>query len=310
MRIFYLTGFDRHYFWMAGGLISSFARWVGDQRLHVCDFGLTESQRRFLGDRGMLLAWPASVPAGLHPWQIKSKLADYVPDGADDAYVWLDSDMIVVDGLAEPLAQLLARMERTATAVAAAPNADTKTIRRALATGKQKGRDVWPFERLIEERGIDRDSAYLNTGIFVCTSRAWLDRWRDLSDALPMHYLFDQSSFNTLAHAERGSALILEAEEWNVHGRLLAAATVAADAETGRPRIACFGRGVKVLHATSDGRFTRRGEFTITVDGRPIRGGGKVFRDPVLAGLQLHHVETFVRDNLDLLVSAGVLDDA
>lgn len=296
-----VTGANARCFAMTGLLERSLARWLPGIPLWVCDFGLTEGQRRFLAAEGRLLARPATVPEGIHPYLAKAALADYLPAGrAAEPVVWFDSDMVATGPLAEPLAAVTQAMRAGGAVAAACGDAGAASIDAFIERWP-----VAPFADAVRAAGIEGGRPYLNSGFFLCGAEV-LRRVRDRCAALPMHPMIDQNAFNLTVWEPAGPVMVLDAAVWNVHGEWLG--RTRAD-QAGR--VACDGREARILHATSVGgahHDERQGALRGPWGELPFVI--KFFRNDALAALQGDLLRDFVAVHRDALAAAGCLSTA
>jgi hypothetical protein len=272
---------------------------VGAQRLlKVCDFGLSEGERRFLESRGQLAVADPPVPPKLsHPWYHKAALQDFA-DPEAEAIVWLDADMIMTADPRPVVEAILAEMRREGHALATTQDVIGlslgDTIRR-IAAAHENSR---PFLRLLEEHGISEDHPYLNSGFFIAGSRAMLQEWKRITFEGPMYFLFEQNAYNVAAWREPGRVRILDRRTWNVCGQDLDA--IVFNGEGGE--VLCQGRPAIALHATDIGYSqTEMIAKTIVLPGCRLSSKLKALRNPRLRAVQIGLFERFVSQNGDAL---------
>jgi hypothetical protein len=270
-----------------------------DLRVYVLDFGMDEAQRRFLGTQCTVLDRPPSLHKNLHPFQLKAAMAGYLQPVKWRAMAWVDCDMVAVGPLGERLAavrqELVSRSGEVAICRDSLPS---------VADLFAKGLNFGPFARLLEQHAVGPTAPYYNTGLFVCASPAFLDAWAALAAATPMHVNFDQNLFNLLIYTRGIPSLDLDARIWNVHGELLAAATVGTDRVA--PTLMAGAGPALILHPTSS-----RAEDLTSLGAVQTRKGwlhGRIAlcRNPALAALQQALLAKYVARMGDRFDRAGL----
>jgi hypothetical protein len=293
MKIDYLTGTDAGMFAQTFILMQSFAATGSGNKFRICDFGLTEGQRRFLQERGQLATADPLVPEQYdHPWHRKAALGRYASPGAD-AVVWLDADMVVIVGICAEVEVLVAEMKRNKHAIAASADRDGFSIADFLSEMESHGGNVQPFRQTLAQTGVPQHHPYLNSGFFVAADRGWLADWEKTTFDTPVHLLFEQNAFNATAWRALETVLLLDARTWNVHGECLAE----LNTPDGRSLL-CRDRPVVALHATSNlGRHHERLNFRWRLGGQERVDRMKLFRVPALRAMQLNLFNRFVDEN-------------
>jgi hypothetical protein len=294
-----VTGCDRKYFLMTCLLLDTLRRWAPDFPVYVLDFGMDEAQRRFLSEQSTVLNRPPSLSQNLHPFQLKAAMARYLQPVNWTAMAWVDCDMIAVGPLGESLTASLRNLVSRSGEVAIC-----RDILPSVADLFLKKLNFGPFARLLEQNKISPTAPYYNTGLFLCASPAFLDAWADLAAATPMHVNFDQNLFNLLIYTRGVSILELDARIWNVHGELLAAATVTGD--SGSPTLMAGAGPALILHPTSS-----RGEDTTSLGAVEtkkgwLHGSIALCRNPSLAALQHAVMAKYVARMGDKFARAGL----
>ncbi|MEO5327886.1 MAG: hypothetical protein H7829_06535 [Magnetococcus sp. THC-1_WYH] len=257
-RCVYLTGATASYFLLVLPLLESFATYAPHgEKLYVCDFGLSEPQKKFLEAKGQLLPRPASLGPGLHPYRYKASMSLFAGELDYDALVWIDSDCLVVGSLVQAVEAIMD---------AKADCGDFLSICQDLGgsiADMVRNLPLAPFEQLLEKAGISRDQPYLNCAVFILRSHATLKAWREQVITLEEHPLFEQNLLNVLAYGTLKAVDLLDREVWNVHDLDLDRLEVHRDQDGGDPIVRMGEKTVLVVHATSyNGR---------TVSFRPVR---------------------------------------
>ncbi len=265
-----VTGVDAQMFPQLLLLCGSLRRYSPGLKLHVCDFGLTGPQRAFLRRRYVLLDTPPEI-VPRHAWDYKAALGRYVAQMQAETVVWLDADMIVLSDIEPPLRLLQEEMAAEGQDVAAA---DTGLSIDALLAAYPAPH----FASLM--RGLDRSAPYLNSGFFLCRSRAFLDQWSAQNQAMHYERLYEQNAFNLVALADSEKIRILDRFRWNLVANDLRPLpmTVAGDVvvvttPTGQPLI---------LHATSNDSARDLAAVTLplSLSGRKFETRLRMIRHP------------------------------
>lgn len=293
----YLTGADDKLFAQSLILLQSMEEAGGLVR--VCDFGLTEGERRFLESLGRLAVADPPVPARLdHAWYHKGALASFARPDAE-AVVWLDADMIVT---ADPRAEvegIVSEMRAAGQSIATTQDVIElnlgDTIRRIGAAHE----NARPFLRKLEETGISLELPYVNSGFFVARERKLLEEWRRITfEFRPPHCLFEQNAFNIAVWLEPERVRLLDRRTWNICGRDLDSVEI-SDSGAGA---LCEGRPALVLHATDIGYSqTEIIAKTVVLPGCRLAARLKALRDPRLREIQIGLFERFVSRNQEAL---------
>jgi hypothetical protein len=294
MSVTFATGADAKMFWNACALHESFAAHNPGHRITIADFGLHPRQIAFLEAIGAAAACPPAL-RGHHPWMCKTGLPEFA--GLDvDRLAWVDADMVAVGPCADEAARIAADMAAQGARVAICEDAIGLTLAGFIQAFR--ARSVGPFEQMLKAHGIDLGRPYLNTGLFIIGDRSFWKAWRALTFATPVHLAFDQSSFNTLAHASGQSVYALDPASWNVHGQLIGTADLGA---TGR-------QPVRFLHATSM-KCEHHQDRLVNVNlGR--HGAQIVFKTFVRDDLRRHHLDAlqaFISRHREQLVRHDLL---
>jgi hypothetical protein len=237
--LIFVTGADRSMFFQLFPLLESLRRNSPATTLHVCDFGLTAAQARFLRAKGSLLERPDDARLPPHPWYDKARLAEYVAPLGDRPVVWMDADLIILDDFPAALRGLNAQMAEQGCVLAAA---STGSIGDSL-----EGSAGPHFRALMA--GADVSFPYFQNGLFLCRSAAFLRHWAQLCAAMPMELLFEQNAFNHAAMSLGDSTTVLNHLVWNLAAHAVDDTGVAVSGET--LTIATPAGRAHVLHLTS-----------------------------------------------------------
>lgn len=97
---------------------------------------------------------------------------------------------------------------------------------------------------------VHPDTRYLNSGLFLCRSAAFLEDWFRLCLTMPVEKLFEQNAFNLAAQLQPDRVRVLDMMTWNMCGPQLRGATI----EASGLHVAVSGSHGRtaVLHATSN----------------------------------------------------------
>jgi hypothetical protein len=243
--IAFVTGVDADMFGQFFLLLGSLRRNSPGVWLHVCDMGLTEPQRDYLRRTRRLLARPAGRQLPRHAWYDKAALGAYTEQLNADFVVWLDIDLIVLNDIIPLVRDVCVEMQAENRTVAAAGST-------SLSFGALDWLDQAPgFKRAMSN--LDLKSPYLNSGVIICRSREFLDRWATLCEALPYEFLFEQNAFNLAAYEQPERLRILDPWVWNLCGTAFRSIEVVP---IGGDHVAVIGQSgrVNILHATSTER--------------------------------------------------------
>ncbi|HTR86438.1 MAG TPA: hypothetical protein VMI56_18290 [Reyranella sp.] len=296
-RICLVTGVDHGMFDQLLLLGGSLRRYSPSLKLHVLDFGLTEPQRRFVAERYGLLDRPADMAARRHPWYYKAAMGRYLANTPCDAAVWIDADMIALSDLAPPLLQLYAEMETRNEAIAVADSG--MTIAQQLAHDPAAH-----YASLV--KSLDTSAPYVNSGLFLCRSSEFLDRWSAQTEAMAFEMLFEQNAFNLVALAHRHQVKVIDRFRWNLVANELDRAQLSI---AGHEISATGPAGqVLILHATS----TNRARDLSHID-FPLRANGQPFSIkvrmiswiPELLAFQKELTLETIRQDGELLMKCG-----
>ncbi len=298
-----LTGGDRQFFWQLLLLDESLRRNSPRTRLMVCDFGLTDAQRRYLRSREVLLEMPPEVAAGkIHPWYYKAMLSRYVKPLGSPAILWLDMDLVILADLDRAARQLDAEMSRSGAVIAASG--------RAAATVGAWLRDNPRASGFREKAAcLDPGLPYLSSGIFLCRAASLLEDWNASCRALPYELLFEQNAFNLAAWSDPDLVHLLDPDLWNLSGSEVARTSCVLD-ETGVVLRSPAGQ-VHVLHATSTNRLADllNVHMEVTINGAPRSVSYRIVQHP--DPLRKYQDELFLdglRRELPALLAAGCFE--
>ena len=294
---FYLSGADDHLLGNLFMLLDAVQAIDPAAQVKVCDFGFSPPVRRFLEAIGVLLPKPAFLSGHDHPWYAKAAMGDFLPPEkmASRGFVWIDADIIPLRPFADDVAALADDMRAKGQSAALCPDDVGCSLGDFIAQWRERGRDIEPFAKQLRDFGVDSAAPYLNTGFLICVDAGLAHAWRDLVLKQHVWLLFEQNSFNTLAHSAPEKIRQLDTAEWNAHGSLLDSAV--ADG-TGRTRF---------VHATSAGDRHVDGELALGVDGKSRRMNLKLFLREDLRQRQLAHLDRFMTGHAALLAECGVI---
>ncbi len=297
----FVTGANAGYFWLAGALLQTLDERVPGVDVRVMDFGLAPPQVAFLRERGRFLARPAGVPAGLHPYVLKTLFGRYVRELPHERIVWLDGDVVCVGDAGAATRELFDGMARDGRRVAACPDMGPHPTL-ARFTASYPAPALATFVRANPPRGELR---YLNTGVIAFRdARRFFDDWERLAARMPGETCIDQNAFNILVHADPPRGLVLDAGVWNVHGTLLREARASAVGWT------CAGRDTPAvfLHATAHhGDGIGEVKLSLAVAGVALDTVVKTFHDAAMRRAHLEALRRFVAAHADALRSCGVV---
>lgn len=299
-RACFVTGADAGYFWLASAAIQSLDEQCPGADVRVMDFGVTPAQADFLRSRHLLLERPAEVPAGLHPYVLKTCFGRYVRALPHENIVWLDGDILCVGDAAAAVTALFRQMERNGSQVAACPDMGPNptlgrfaSSYRAPALGSFIGSD--PGRAALR---------YLNTGMIAFRgARGFLAQWERIAARMPGETCIDQNAFNILVHGNPDAALVLDPAVWNVHSGLLGRAHLDG---TG---CRCEGSATRAvfLHCTSyQLEFIDKYRVQLRVAGLEIDTVVKSFRDATMRRHHLELLKRFVMAHAAALKECGV----
>ncbi len=309
MRLHFVTGANAAFFPTLAVLMQSFAEQIGGRLPHVCDYGLATSQREFLRRRGLLLERPPALGPPMAPVREKAIVREYLRHGGidlgtEDTVVWLDADLTLVGCARADLEAVAAEMMRRDIAIAASPQG---TIAGALDFFRSQGSATEPFERLLSERAIDAALPYYSTGVFLCRSAGFLERWSELGRRAADQPVLDQNVFNVLVHGDARSVLPLDIDIWQAQGDTLDRLRVSHDPAGGRSSVLLDGRPVKSLHATSPTiRHLLIGPAEFTAGDLVLDAAFKLLRPQPLLDLQLGLLSRFLAEHRTEVLELGL----
>lgn len=267
--------------------------------LAVCDFGFSPGARQFLDTLGVLLHKPSFVETYDHPWYAKAAMGDYV-EAADPhapGFVWIDADIIPTKQFARALDGLAIDMVQSGACWAVCPDVSGGTLNDFIAEWTERGRDIAPFRPMLDRFGLNGGQPYLNTGVIVCTDMEAARSWRKLTLQQPVWLLFEQNSFNALAHRKPKKLRLLDTREWNAHGALLDRVALTDDDPT------------MLVHATSAGDRHKDGPISFSVRGKRLDLNLKLLLAPHLRDRQLQLLSRFVERTGAVMEETGLLTD-
>jgi hypothetical protein len=294
---FFLSGADDHLLGNLFMLLDAVSVVDPGVEIKVCDFGFSPPVRHFLEEIGVLLPKPALLQGHDHPWYAKAAMGDFLPPAemAARGFVWIDADIIPLRPFADDIAALADDMRAAGQSAALCPDDVRCSLSGFIDQWRERDRDIEPFAKQIKNFGVAPDSNYLNTGFLICTDAGLARAWRDLVLKQHVWLLFEQNSFNTLAHAAPEKIRQLDTVEWNAHGALLDDAV--ADG-SGKARF---------VHATSAGDRHVDGELNLSVGGKSRKMNLKLFLREDLRRRQLAHLDRFMTGHAERLTECGVL---
>ena len=300
MRLRFVTGANSAFFPTLMVLLQSFAEQIDRRWLYVCDYGLAPPQREFLRRRGLLLERSPELGPPMSPLREKAILHDYFwHSGLDptdaDAVVWLDGDLTIVGCSLAEIEGVAAEMARRDVEVAACPQG---TIAELVATLRRHGSAGAPFERILAERAIDTAKPYYSTGIFVCRSPSFLQRWAETSRVAADQAVLDQNMFNVIVHRGARPVLALDIDIWQTQADALERVRVTLDPARPPRRMMLDGQPVKILHSTSPSmRQLFIGMASFSIADLVMEGSFKLLRLKPLLEAQLELLGRFLIEN-------------
>lgn len=309
MRLRFVTGANSAFFPTLMVLLQSFAEQIDRRLPYVCDYGLAPAQREFLRRRGLLLERSPTLGPTMSPLREKAILHDYFRhsglDATDaDAVVWLDGDLTIVSCSLAEIEAVTVEMARRDVEIAACLQG---TIAELVATLRRNGSAGAPFERALAEIGIDGSKPYYSTGIFVCGSQSFLERWSETSRVAADQPVLDQNMFNIVVQRSMRPVLALDIDIWQTQGYALDRIQMMLDA--GRPprRPMLDGRWVKILHSTSPSmRQLFIGVAAFSVADLTLDASFKLLRPKPLLEVQLELLGRFLTENRAELLELGI----
>lgn len=254
MSYYFVTGCNAGYFNTLLITLQSFAVRLPDQRLLVCDYGLTPQQCEFLRRQGQLLERPPGVPRNEHPYRCKAALLRYLENGGhkfspQDTVIWLDADLTLLDVGIKDFAAVAEQMTQKEIEVAACSNGlSVRQTCDSIDDGTMA-----PFKRALAFSGIDQSLPYYSIGIFFCRSPEFLKRWDEITSVIENHMCFEQNMFTMLIHRDRVPFMALDMEDWQAQGTSLEKIEIRAGNDS-RPAAYIGQKNVKIIHTTSSGK--------------------------------------------------------
>jgi lipopolysaccharide biosynthesis glycosyltransferase len=300
MNFCLVSGANDFYFGMMGALAASVARHFAGVPFRVLDFGLTPEQKTFLKNKNWLVAKPAELNSEQHPYALKSEMARYMSLEPDTAIIWLDCDMIAVGGDQGDLQEMIRGMRATGRTLAACRDQGASSIAEFLKS--------FPSPALAEQVAeSDYAKPYFNIGMTVFDDHRFLESWSAASKRheTAKDICFEQNALNAWVRQNPEKFMELDARRWNVHGALLGKTALTAGG------VRCDGTDASILHATSPHSSEHREEqVTFAVKGHSFPALIKWFLSVDLRKLQVNYLSSFLRENYDDLLEAGVLTNA
>ena len=313
MNIVFVTGGDAAFFNSVLVGLQSFAERLPDRRLLVCDFGFTGVQAEFLHSLGVLLVRPPEL-GSRGVFYCKAALLAYLRHnghdiGRDDAVVWLDADLTLMEVGAGDFAAVLAAMTKAGVGIAVCPEPLGRSFGQMLSGANAP--TMAPSARIAAQVGMDFALPYVSSGLFFCRSVPFLTRWQELTQAIADHSLFEQNMFNVALHQNRTAFVALDCEEWQAQGSSLDRITLVPAGTGGRPAARIGDKNIKTLHTTSGvpGHLLI-GTCRMTVRDMDLVGPYKLFLAEALRLHQLQLLASFVATHGHALRRLGICSRA
>jgi hypothetical protein len=295
MRTVIVSGTDDRMFLMACTLAQSLKRWAPDLPFYLLDFGLSEGLRDFAAKQFNLIARPAALASGLHPYTYKASTGQYLDAVAWDHLLWLDADTLAVGPLSEPISHLFQTMIETKASVAASANPGTIG---SFLRDYRNNTLLEPFERAIRQYGISDTEPYYSVGAVGFLPGPFLSEWRRRTDELGFHTCFEQNAFNLLA---KEYGILKLPAHWHVFDVALRNVIVADD------QLTLGGHRVLLLHLASPQlSIISSCEATLTELGW-IPLPSRRFSRHRLRRIHQGYLEAFVQEHRSDLAIAGLL---
>ncbi len=296
-KIAYLTGTDANRLLNTGLLSESFKHHMPDQTLHICDFGMTDGERRLWQSKGTYLEQPDQLARGLHPWMYKASLCHFVDTTACDAVVWIDADMVLVAAVHEQIENLVEAMTATGSGVAVSRDASNLSLGQTVETFAAANHDMTPLHALVRAYHKNPDAAYMNTGFLIVRDFEFAADWSRQTRLQSPWLLFEQNTFNAIAGGRGCPVHELDAAVWNVHGDLLADVRITGN----NPRC-------RFLHTTSaEQRHHIENKIEYPIGDLVLPGWFKMFCRDDLRDLQQTYLLKFLQNNLEQLLENELL---
>jgi len=251
LSYYFVTGCNAAYLNTLLITLQSFATRLPDQRLLVCDYGLTPQQCEFLRRRGQLLGRPPGIPVNEHPYRCKAALLRYLENGGnkfgpEDTVIWLDADFTLLDVGTKDFAAVADEMSVKGIDVAACGNG-LSIQKMCDFVGDNK---MVPFQRALTFSGVDRNLPYYSIGIFFCRSRDFLKRWNEATRIIENHICFEQNMFTMILHRDRVRLMDLDMDEWQAQGASLEKIEIKTGNDK-HPAAFIGQKNIKIIHTTS-----------------------------------------------------------
>jgi hypothetical protein len=308
MRLHFVTGANGAFFPTLMVLLQSFAERIGGTLPYVCDYGLATAQREFLRRRGLLLQRPSTLGPPMAVLREKAIVREYcrhsgVDLGSADAVVWLDGDLTIVGCARADFEAIVAEMARDDTAIAASPQGTIATV---LEGFRRQGSPTAPFEHLLAE-STDTALPYYSTGLFICRSPSFLERWSEMSRNAAEQPVLDQNVFNAVVCRDAHTVLPLDIDVWQAQGEALVRVRTAPNGSHGGSPVLLDGKPVKILHATSPTiRHLLIGPASFSTADLVLDGAFKLLRPEPLLDLQLALLSRFLVEHRTELLELGL----
>lgn len=293
-----ISGADNRLFGNLCMLLQSFHEQDTGTTVYVCDFGFEDSQRDFLNALGILLPKPAHLNSYRHPWYAKAAMVDFLQSHSktreSEGFVWIDADIIAVRPVLAAIQKTAKDLQQNGKVAALCPDANGVDLNGFITDWESRDEDLTDFRRLLSAYSVSRDKPYLNTGFVIISDLSIAEAWRDLTLRQKEWLLFEQNSFNVLAHAAPDRIELLDTAVWNAHGPMLDDAGLKNDP-------------VLLIHTTSNGERHVDGDVRFGVRGLTTHGNLKLFLREDLRNQQLALLQRFLEEHFDLLVDNKVL---
>ncbi|MBF0414311.1 MAG: hypothetical protein HQL78_00335 [Magnetococcales bacterium] len=305
LQCVYLTGATESYFLLTLPLLESFAQHAKPgEILYVCDFGLSESQKKYLELKGQLLPRPPALAPGLHPYRYKASMNLFAQNHGlqYESVVWIDSDCLVVGPLTQAIHHVIDSYgdNRDFLAICQDMGGSIADIIQTLP--------VAPFVEMLERTSISRDNPYLNCAVFILRSPKTFKDWQERAMDIKEHPLFEQNILNVLAYEDLKELHLLDRDVWNVHDLDLDRLQVHQDQSPEDVTVTLNNKEVLVVHATSyAGRTVAFRPIQLPVtQGYVIQGLIRLVNNPPIRNLFLTATTWYLVKNKKDLIDSGV----
>lgn len=299
MRVACVTGCDGNFFWHLLLLLQSFKVQCPGRHLHVCDYGLSEPQRRFIARHATLLDRPEILAGTSNQWRLKSSLSLFTQGLDYDHLVWLDADTMLladVPGLLSGIA-LQGGFD-----ICAPLEPFTFADIEKLIRDQQGAEQSEIFATRYHAAAIAPDRRYINAGTFLSARKSFLDEYCAMTLEIPRHLLFEQNCFNICANRYLVGGL--DRAVFNLSQELLDDAHPTPDGQGLRNAQEAQ---VALLHFTSGTGNLTEGQYSFDDnDGRRMSGTMRLVTNPHIKPWQ-SQVFALLRANMAELAEDGLL---